>query len=92
MVLVLAIALPVAARPTRGCGNEKWDPMTMTQFRELSLSLGIPPELLFSPEWEAGWAAYDKNGDTILCVKDKPDTPGHLDTWVWNVVDNTANH
>jgi hypothetical protein len=41
---------------------------------------------------EAGWASYDKNGDTRLCVKDLPDSPGHLGTWVWNVVDNTSNH
>jgi len=34
----------------------------------------------------------DKNGDTILCVKDVPDTSGHLGPLVFNVVDNTANH
>jgi hypothetical protein len=80
-----------AAKPTRGCSDGK-ALMTRDAFRALSLSVGVPADLLFTPEWEAGWAGYDKNGDTRLCVKDLPDTPGHLGTWVWNVVDNTSNH
>ena len=91
-LMILAVAAPVAARPTRECGNDKFELMTMEEFRDLSLSLGVPSEILFSDAWEAGWNSYDKNGDTQLCVKDKPDTAGHLGSWVWNVVDNTANH
>jgi hypothetical protein len=91
-LMMLAMAAPVAARPTRECGNDKFELMTMEAFRQLSIDVGVPPELLFTPEWEAGWAGYDKNSDTKLCVKDKPDTPGHLGSWVWNVVDNTSNH
>lgn len=91
-LLILAIAVPVhAARPTRGCSDGKVL-MARDDFRQLSIDVGVPPELLFTPEWEAGWASYDKNGDTNLCVGDKPDTPGHLGTWLWNVTDNTANH
>jgi hypothetical protein len=91
-LLILAIAAPVyAARPTRGCSDSKVV-MARDDFRQLSIDVGVPPELLFTPVWEAGWASYDKNGDTNLCVGDKPDTPGHLGTWLWNVTDNTANH
>ncbi len=91
-LLVLAVAAPAqAGKPTRGCPDSKFL-IGRDVFRELSLSLGVPPELLFTPEWEAGWAFYDKNGDTNLCASDLPDTPGHLGSWIWNVVDNTSNH
>jgi hypothetical protein len=90
--LLLATAGPVAAdKPVRGCPADKVS-MSRDEFRTLSLSLGIPPELLFNPDWEAGWDAYDKNADTYLCVGDVPNTPGHLDTWIFNVTDNTSNH
>ena len=63
--------------------------MTYTEFRNLSLSLGVPEELL-GPEHEAGWNAFDKNNDGMLCVMDLPDTPGDLGGWIFNVIDNTA--
>ena len=91
-LLLLALAAPASARPTRECGNDEFDLMDMEAFRDLSIEVGVPADILFTPEWEAGWASYDKNGDGNLCVKDKPDTPGHLGSWVWNVVDNTSNH
>ena len=91
-MLLLAAAVPAsAARPARGCSDDKVA-MTRDEFRDMSLELGVPSELLFTPEWEAGWAAIDKNGDTIGCVQDKPDNAGHLGTWIFNVTDNTANH
>lgn len=52
----------------------------------------MPGSILDTPEWEAGWAAYDTNGATNLRVHDRSDTPGHLGTWVWNVTDDTPNH
>jgi hypothetical protein len=93
LVALLAVAAgPVAAKkPIRGCPNPSFDQMAMEEFRELSLEVGVPAELLFTPEWEAGWDAYDRNGDGALCVKDLPDTPGTLDGWIFNVVDNTSN-
>ena len=92
-VLALAIGGPAAAvKPVRGCPNVDKVPMTISEFRELSRSLGVPSEIIDSPEWLAAASSFDKNGDTILCIGDKPDTPGHLDTWVWNATDNTSNH
>ena len=91
-VLLLAVAVPVsAAKPVRGCSADKV-PMTRDAFRDMSIALGAPPEIMFSAAWEAGWAALDKNGDTIGCVQDAPDNAGHLDGLVFNVVDNTSNH
>ena len=90
--LLLMTAGPVAAdKPVRGCPEGKVS-MSREEFRTLSLSVGVPPELLFNPDWEAGWAAYDRNADTYLCIQDLPNTPGHLDTWIFNVTDNTSNH
>lgn len=62
--------------------------MTFEEFFDLSVSVGVPPELIV----HEGWAKFDKNGDDVLCVKDVPDTPGHLGSWIFNVVDNIANH
>ena len=90
--MALATAMPVAAvKPIRGCPNEGFVPMDYTTFRNLSISVGVPLELL-GPEHLAGWNVYDRNDDGMLCVKDLPDTPGTLDGWIFNVVDNTSNH
>ena len=92
LLLCLAMAAPAsAAKPTRGCTKD-FVLMTRDEFIALSLSVGVPPELLGTPEWVAGWVAYDRNHDDQLCVKDLPNTPGHLDSWIFNVVDNTSNH
>ncbi len=91
VLLILAIAAPaLAAKPVRGCPNEKFDLMGYTQFRNLSLSVGVPEDLL-GAEHAALWDAYDRNNDGMLCIMDLPDTPGHFGTWVFNVIDNTAN-
>lgn len=89
--LALALSAPVsAAKPVRGCTNT-FDLMTIEGFRERSIEAGVPLDLL-GPEWEAGLRArFDRNSDSNICVKDLPDTPGHLDTFVFNVVDNTSN-
>ena len=92
VLLCLAVAAPAsAAKPTRGCPQGS-ALMTRDDFKALSLSVGVPPEVLVSLEWAAGWDAYDKNLDDRLCIKDLPNTPGHLDSWIFNVVDNTSNH
>lgn len=89
-LLTLVLAGPVlAARPVGRCGNEGFDLMTYSQFRALSVSVGVPEELL-GPEHLAQWNSINKNDDKYLCVKDLPDTPGHLGGWIFNVVDNTA--
>jgi hypothetical protein len=91
LVLAIAVASPVlAGRPVRGCSNEGFVPMSYAEFRQLSLDVGVPEELL-GPAHRAHWQKIDKNGDDILCVKDLPDTKGHLGTWVFNVIDNTSN-
>jgi hypothetical protein len=89
-LLSIALAAPVtAAKPVRGCGAAEL--MTIEAFRARSLEAGVPPDVL-GAEWEAGLrSGFDKNGDGSLCVKDLPDTNGHLGTWIFNVVDNTSN-
>jgi ABC-type sugar transport system substrate-binding protein len=89
-LLSIALAAPVsAAKPARGCGAA--DLKTIEQFRMLSLSVGVPPEIL-GADWETSLrTGVDKNGDGSICVKDVPDTKGHLGTWIFNVVDNTSN-
>ncbi len=88
--LVSVAAAPVlAAKPVGSCPNTRFVSMGYQQFRTLSLSVGVPESLLGS-EHQAGWDSYDKNNDGNLCVMDLPDTPGTLDGWIFNVVDNTA--
>ena len=62
-LMILAVAAPVAARPTRECGNDKFELMTMEEFRDLSLSLGVPSVFLFS---DAGRRA--RNGTTRTAI------------------------
>ena len=90
LIFVLAGAVS-AAKPTRGCGNEGFVIMSYPEFRQLSLDVGVPEELL-GPEHETFWNALDRNDDGLACIKDLPDTSGHLGSWVFNAVDNTANH
>ena len=90
LVLLITFAQPVAAaKPVGGCPNPKFELMTYTQFRNLSLPVGVPAELL-GPEHAAAWDDFDKNNDGRLCVKDLPDTPGTFFRWIFNVIDNTA--
>jgi hypothetical protein len=90
-LLASSIAGPVlAAKPARGCPNPAFMLMSPEAFRALSLSVGVPPELL-GADWEAGLLGFDKNGDRLICVKDLPDTRGHAGGWVFNVVDNTSH-
>ncbi len=90
--MVAAVASPVAAaKPARGC-TQDFVPMTQAEFKALSASVGVPADFLASPEWSATWDRFNRNGDPYLCIKDLPNTPGHLDTWVFNVTDNTSNH
>ena len=92
LLLTVALAAPaMAAKPIRGCPNAGFDLMDYPSFRQLSLDVGVPPELL-GADHLAGWLTYDRNDDTILCVKDLPDNPGTLGGWIFNVVDNTSNH
>jgi hypothetical protein len=91
VMLLAASAVPVsAAKPVRGCPNEGFVVFTMEQFRELSRQLGVPEDLLATlPGW---WPTYDRNLNDLLCVKDLPDTPGHSDTWAFNLIDDVSNH
>ena len=91
--LAFAIAAPAnaAGKPDRGCGNDGFVAMTYPEFRQLSLDVGVPAELL-GADHAAAWVATDRNGDGWLCIKDLKDTNGHLGSWIFNVVDNTANH
>lgn len=90
LALLAMTATPAfAAKPIGGCPNAKFDAMVYSEFRQLSLDVGVPEELL-GPEHAAGWDAYDKNGDGTLCVMDLPDNAGTLFGWIFNVIDNTS--
>jgi hypothetical protein len=40
--------------------------------------------------WVTQWVKLDKNGDLLLCMKDRPHTPGNP-AYFFNGVDNTIN-
>jgi hypothetical protein len=92
-LLAIAVAAPASAagKPDRGCSNDGFVAMTYPEFRQLSLDVGVPEELL-GEDHAAHWLVVDRSGDGVLCVKDLKDTSGHLWSWVFNVVDNTSNH
>ena len=92
-LLAVALAAPVnaAGKPDRGCGNDGFVAMTYPEFRQLSIDVGVPEELLGEAH-AAHWLVIDRNADGWLCIKDLKDTNGHLGSWVFNVVDNTSNH
>ena len=92
LLLVLASAGPATAvKPIRGCGNEGFEPMLYDEFREMLINMGVPEEFL-GAEHRGLWVSIDHNGDDILCVKGRTETPGHLAHGQFNVVDNTSNH
>ena len=89
--LTLVIVSPAAAgKPTRGCSSDA-ELLSFADFRQLSIEVGVPEELL-DDAWAAGLATFDRNADGHVCVKDVPDTNGHLGSWVFNITDNTSNH
>jgi len=45
---------------------------------------------LYDFVWFAQWAGIDKNRDLMVCMKDRPHTPGNP-AFFFNGVDNTAN-
>ncbi len=91
VVLLTVGAAPVsAAKPARGCPNDGFTSSTKDAFRDVSRALGVPEELLGEP-LDLWWADSDKNGNTRLCIKDLPETPG-LPVFVFNIVDDVSNH
>jgi len=92
MVALLALtAGPVfAAKPVGRCPNSKFTAMKYSEFRALSVAVGVPEEFL-GAEHAAQWDVFDRNDDGTLCVMDLPDTPGTFEGWQFNVIDNTAS-
>lgn len=89
--LTLAVATPAnAGKPVRGCPNDGFVLMSYSAFRALSIELGVPEDLL-GPDHLAAWNGFDRNDDGLACIKDLPDTAGHLGSWVFNAIDNTSN-
>ena len=89
--LAAALAAPaLAAKPAGACPNPKFVPMTYPQFRALLLQRGVPEEFL-GAEHAAQFATLDKNNDSLVCLMERPDTPGTLNGGVFNAVDNTAS-
>lgn len=106
LAISLAVAAPASAgKPIRGCSDsfDLWDLLDFRAYLNSAAfygSLGsegqaLTPdflELINSDAWLAIGAAFDKNSDGHLCIKQGPPTKGHLYGWVFNAVDNTANH
>ena len=92
MVALLALTAgpALAVKPIGGCPNPKFTAMEYSEFRALSVAVGVPEEFL-GAEHAAGWDVFDRNDDGTLCVMDLPDTPGTLDGWIFNVIDNSAS-
>lgn len=103
-VLLTALAGPASAtKPIRGCSDD-FAPWVISDFRAYmnsqlfydSLSpagQALAPDILAivnSDPWVTASDAIDKNGDQVLCIKQKPPTPGNLHGWIFNAVDNTA--
>ena len=94
-----------AGKPARGCADdfEVWNYLDFREYLKSdafydslspegqALAVDILPGL-DSEGWLAASQAYDKNGDVILCIKPSPPVKGNLYGWVFNAVDNTANH
>ena len=94
-----------AAKPARGCADdfEAWNYLEFADYiRSDAFVASLPPEgQALAPEiipsigsegWIAASESYDKNGDMTLCVKQMPPVKGNRYGWVFNAVDNTANH
>lgn len=45
---------------------------------------------LYDFVWVTQWAGIDKNGDLLVCMKDRPHTPGNP-AFYFNGVDNTSH-
>ena len=87
--LLISSMPALAVKPVGECPNPKFTAMTYSEFRQLSIDVGVPLELL-GPEHLAAFDGFDKNDDGLVCIMDLPDTPGHLGSWVFNAIDNTA--
>ena len=91
VALAIAMAVPaLAVKPIGVCPNRQFEALTYAEFLALSRSVGVPEEFLGADHF-AAFQAFDKNNDGLVCIKDLPDTPGHLGGWVFNAIDNTAN-
>ena len=61
------------------------------QFETFSAEAGFgSAQGLYDFVWITQWAKIDKNGDFLVCMKDRPHTPGNP-AYFFNGVDNTAN-
>ena len=87
----LTIAGPTsAAAPIRGCPHAAsgFEPMTIEAIVALGVQLGMPADL--ADDMLAVGETIDANDDRMLCLQDRPDTPGNP-AWLFNVVDNVSN-
>ena len=104
LALAVSAGGVAADKPVRGCSDdfELWSILDFRAYlNSAEFYASLPPEgqalaealleSVNSDAWLAGGAAYDKNGDGKLCLKQNTLTPGHLWGWSWNAVDNTKN-
>jgi hypothetical protein len=60
-------------------------------FEEFAAAAGFgSAQGLYDFVWITQWAGIDKNDDLMVCMKDRPHTPGNP-AYFFNGVDNTAN-
>ena len=61
------------------------------EFEDFAVSMGFDgAQALYDYVWVTQWIAIDKNGDLMVCMKDRPHTPGNP-AYFFNGVDNTAH-
>ena len=71
----------------------RWNPANgfTAQFDAFAADLGFGSgQELYEFVWWDQWAEMDKNEDLLVCMKDRPVTPGNP-AYYFNGVDNTAN-
>jgi hypothetical protein len=68
-----------------------WDAGFTQEFEDFSVDAGFGSAYgLYYFVWYTQWDAIDKNGDQIVCMKNRPHTPGNP-AFFFNGVDNTAH-
>jgi hypothetical protein len=79
---VEGIPVYIAGDPSNGFTDE---------FEAFSEAAGFgSAQGLYDFVWITQWQHIDKNGDLLVCMKDRPHTPGNP-AYFFNGVDNTAN-
>ncbi len=71
--------------------TDGWDTGFTGDFNDFAVLAGFgSAKGLYEFVWVTQWDAIDKNGDGVVCMKNRPHTPGNP-AYFFNGVDNTAH-